>query len=478
MSEINLTPVQIAVARELCKVDTLFFAQFFFKHLTGKKFIVSDHHRQICAALDEMYKGENPRQIFNIAPRYGKTELCVKMAIAKGLALNPRSKYIHLSYSEKLALDNSEAVKEIVKLPIYQLLFPDVQIKKGTDAKEKWYTTAGGGVYATAAGGQITGFGAGLVEHPGDEWVFPGGIFIDDPIKPEDAQYEVKRTAVNDRFDSTHVNRINSQRTPIILTMQRTHTEDLSGHLIEKYPEFRVMKLAAIKEDGTPLYPQKHSIEDLYALRQANEFVFETQYQQDPRPKHGLLFPKDELRYFIPRENMKFEETYAYIDVADEGEDYLAMPFGQLVGKDIYITDALFDDGENLEQVCAQLIKDKKPQFTRVESNNGGNFFKRNLEALVPDAMILPVRATTNKVGRIRSASGFIKKHFVFVDPKYQSEEYRKFFDNLTRYTRNGKGVKHDDAPDACAGLARMIANFCPDLFEDFAGMDDLREPE
>ena len=161
------------------------------------RFIVGDHHRKICEALDKVVRGEIKRLIINIAPRYGKTELVSKNFIAYGLALNPRSKFIHLSYSDDLVLDNSKEINETVQSDYYQRLFPEVVVES-KNAK-KWYTSVGGGLYAVSAAGQVTGFGAGQVNDPyrerremGDfipawESDFAGAIVIDDPIKPEDA---------------------------------------------------------------------------------------------------------------------------------------------------------------------------------------------------------------------------------------------------------------------------------------------------
>jgi len=460
---------ELEYAKAMCVLDTLFFTRLFFKEQYNKKYIQGDHHKIICKKLDEVFDGTCKRLIINIAPRYGKTQLAVKMFIAKGLALNSKSKFIHLSYSDKLALDNSEEVKDIINLSLYKKMFPHVEIKKGTDSKEKWYTVDNGGVYAAACGGQITGFGAGTVDEENtDNELFSGAIIIDDPIKPEDAQYENKRTLINDRYDSTIVNRVNSRDTPIIIIMQRVHDEDLCGHVMENYKDFEVISLPVIKEDGTALWEHKHTLKELEELRKANEFVFDTQMMQDPRPKHGMLFPKGELRHFIPTEKMEFEATIGAIDVADEGEDFLSFPIGRLIDKDIYITDVIFESDEGVTVgLCSELINRLQPEYVRVESNNGGNFFMQLLQAEVKaDTGLLPSRNTTNKLSRIRTAAGFIKKYCVFVDPKHQKEEYKKFYENLTKFTKNGKGIKHDDAPDSVEQLVRFIKSYYSHLYD------------
>lgn len=143
--------------------NPLNFTRYFFKANGQKRFIVGDHHKTVCDALDRVLRGEVNKLIINIAPRYGKTELAVKNFIAMGLAINPAANFIHLSYSSDLAVDNSVAIKDIVNCEEYQRLFP-TRVRHGSDTKAQWDTEQGGGVYATSTLGQITGFGAGEVD--------------------------------------------------------------------------------------------------------------------------------------------------------------------------------------------------------------------------------------------------------------------------------------------------------------------------
>lgn len=290
------------VLRNMIFGDTLFATRFFFKQNEGRSFNVGEHHRRIAEALDKVYRGETRRLIINLPPRYSKTEMAVKTFIAKGLAINPASKYIHLSYSSYLALDNSESAKGIVQSDWYKSLFPNVEIKKDSKSKQKWYTTAGGGVYATSSAGQVTGFGAGIVREETEDFdietsqsTFGGAIIIDDPLKPEDASSAVIRDKVNYRFETTIRSRVNDRNTPIIIIMQRLHKQDLCGYLMELEPtEWEVLSFPAlsIDENGNEvaLYPFKHSVEELHKIRTANRFVFETQYQQNPQTINEKLW--------------------------------------------------------------------------------------------------------------------------------------------------------------------------------------------
>ena len=148
------------IIKQKCEDSLLFFTRYIFKENTGNKFEAAEFHRTLANTLHKVHKGEIKRLIINIPPRYGKTEIAVKMFIAWTLAKNPMAKFIHLSYSDSLALDNSSMTKEYINSDAYQSIW-NLQLKKDSQSQKKWYTTEGGGVYATSSGGAITGFGAG-----------------------------------------------------------------------------------------------------------------------------------------------------------------------------------------------------------------------------------------------------------------------------------------------------------------------------
>ena len=464
---------ELAVAKYKVDNSTLFFTRYFFKKRYKRKFIVGEHHKLISDALDKVLKGETKRLIINIAPRYGKTELAVKNFIAHGLAINPASRFIHLSYSDDLALDNSDEVRELVRSEDFRELYPNIQIKPITDSKKKWYTTDSGGVYATSAAGQVTGFGAGIVDEevdvdsiPDSKEKFGGALIIDDPIKPEDGDSDVRRERINERYDSTIKNRVNSRNTPIIIIMQRVHENDLCGYLINKDPgEWTVLSLPCIKPDGKALWEFKHTIEELEKLRKDNDIVFDRQYQQDPKPLKGLLFPASELRYFKPDKLLDFESSIAYGDIADEGEDNLSAPIAKGIGTDQYITSVTFSR-ENTEvtiPILAQRLDDNDVRYARIESNSMGHMYAKTLQKETK-ARIYTAVSTTNKHTRILMDAAFIKKHFVFLHPDFQDDEYKAFMKELTSYLKSG-GSKRDDSPDSLSGLAQFLRGLFKHLY-------------
>lgn len=296
------------VLKVKCENDLLFFTRYLYKENHRRNFIVAPHFVLIANALANVYNGKTKRLIINIPPRYGKTELAVKCFISWCLAKNPQSKFIHLSYSSDLALDNSSQTKEYIESDAFQDIW-ECELKQDAKGKQKWFNKEGGGVYATAAGGAITGFGAGIAESK----EFAGAIIIDDPLKPEDALSDVKRNSVNERYNSTIRSRVNDRETPVIVIMQRLHEDDLSGFLLGggSGEEWTHLCLPALNEINDPLWDEKHSFEELEQIRQANRYNFAGQYMQQPSPEEGGEWRKDWFTIMnkseIPFNSLKWE---------------------------------------------------------------------------------------------------------------------------------------------------------------------------
>lgn len=495
------------------RAELMPFTRYFFKQQYKRKYANWEHLYQIADMLERVLNGEVKRLIINIAPRYGKTEIAVKSFIAYCLALNPAAKFIHTTYSASLALDNSEQAKDLVMSDEYQKIFPNVRIKKTSKAKQKWSTTEGGGVYATSSGGQITGFGAGIVDDEeiltdddqkefekaiddlfdsiNDSWLgikakFGGAIIIDDPNKPDDADSELLRNRVNERFDSTISNRVNSRNTPIIIIQQRTHEDDLSGYLMRKQgvvgvdPDgiWHVLKLSSIKEDGTALCPQKHTIEELNKLRSHNDIVFERQHMQNPKPKSGLLFPEDELNFadFDEMEDILDDPdfNFAAADPANEGGDDFAAGDAPLIGDKIYIRNIIYNTKgtDHNELAFAKLVLRTNPASVGFESVLGWQEAANRVKEYLDDngfyGEFRQLRPRQKKHTRIVSRAAFIRRHFVFRSDWQDYPEYAKFMRNLTSYLKiqePGRGNKHDDAPDLCEMIASYYEKNFPELF-------------
>lgn len=492
---ISIDPVQelkeLKVAHVKCKSSLLFYTRYFFVKQYSRKFVVNNHHEKICSVLDAVFRGELTKVIFNVAPRYGKTEIAVKNFISAGLAINSSARFIHLSYSNELALDNSEGVKDIVNLPDYSRMFPYVKIKYGSDSKKKWYTTDGGGVYATSTGGQVTGFGAGRVENEEQEEVdftflsdleakegFAGALVIDDPIKIEDASSELKRERINQRWDGTIKNRVNSRKTPLILMGQRTHLKDLSGHVMQSDgfvttleeaklnpDKWLLVSLPAVIDFGLPtahaLWPFKHTLEELLAMRATDSLTFDTQYQQDPTPKEGLMYSEFRTYHNIPKVEGEKITRKCYTDTADKGKDFLVQCVYDETPTGIYVQDILYTNlpMKETEPMSAEQLAKYRVEIARFESNNGGEGFARAVENQTrvmgnTETTFTTFHQSNNKEVRIFNNSAKVT-NLIYMPHDWKSR-WPLFYKHVTGYLKSGKNAS-DDPEDVLTGMVEYF---------------------
>lgn len=473
----------------------MFYAQY------KRPFIVSEHHKRIFAALQDVVDGKCTRLMINMPPRYGKTETGIKSFISYCYALNPKCRFLHLSYSDMLVYDNSETIRGIMAEPLYKELFPKSALESEKGSAKRWKTRAGGEFYAVSTQGQVTGFGAGQVDiDPGEalnDWlvsdagsyeelgrlnelfdmigavsnVFQGAIVIDDPMKPDDAESEIVRERINQRFESTIRNRVNSRNTPIIVIMQRLHEHDLCGYLNEIEPdEWKVLSLPAIQTDEETgeeraLWPMKHTLPELHRLREINPVIFDTQYMQDPTPKKGLMYSvgfRTYTRDELPTGSAAFNR-WNYTDTADTGADSLCSICFIDTPEYVYVTDVLFTDApmEVTEPKQAQMLAVNGTIDCLIESNNGGRSFARNVRRLLRVDMknfkcaVNTFTQTQNKMSRIFTNSGSVQNDILF--PEGWEKRWPKFHAALMSYRKdNKKKGQHDDAPDCLTGVYEM----------------------
>ena len=423
------------------------------------------------------------------------TELVIKSFISWCFALNPRCRFLHLSYSDILVNDNSDTVRNIMSEELYKTLFPNSALASEKGSAKRWKTKAGGELYAVSTQGQVTGFGAGAVDEEIDKMdggndifvfddhtnemlkmidaktnIFQGAIVIDDPLKADDAASDLIRERINQRFENTIRNRVNSRRTPIIIIMQRLHEHDLCGYLQEIEPDtWTVLSLPVIQTDPETgeehaLWPMKHNLEELYKLREINPVVFETQYMQNPIPTEGLMY--HEFRTYQNIElpsGSKANQRWCYVDTADTGSDYLCAICFINTPEMLYVIDVLYTQlpMEKTEVMLAKMLTENSITECLIESNNGGRQFARNVKRITRATLhnfktaINTFTQTKNKAARIFSNSALVNSDVAF--PENWDKKWREFYNAITTYRKDNKRrAVHDDAPDALTGVVEM----------------------
>lgn len=359
------------------------FVKYWFKE--GKKFDfeADEFHYLIAKYLEKCYRGEITRLIINIPPRHWKTEMITKCFPAWVLGKAPDTKIIVTGYSSTLTQQFSLEAKDIVTSSVYKNVFPrHGWIREEQNTKEYWVLNGWGSYYATGTGGSITGKGA---------WIF----LIDDPIKPDEAESDIIRTGINNWFENTVPSRLdNPNKGCIIIIMQRTHEDDLCGHLIERmknktWDDWTVLSMPAIAENDEfiqvddyvykrlkweVLHPKRFNPDGIEKIRKnMNNSTFECQYQQNPISKESQEFHTEWFKYIDRDQVPTGGRTFTTVDPAwtkQSYSDYTSILTGKFIDDKLYIlwyTAWKFDPAEAIDEIVKH-IKLYNPEKIGVEA--------------------------------------------------------------------------------------------------------------
>lgn len=287
-----LTPEEIVD----CRIDFRTYIKTVFKHHYRVEFVFLPHHEKLIDAMERVVTGEIQNLIINMAPRHGKTEIAIVMFGSWCLGNFPDSKFINASVSSTLSQDNAIKVRDVLRSEIFQLIYPDFELKKDKNAADHFKTTDGGEFYSCGAGGGIIGHGFGGAI---DDGLFHGAGIVDDPMEAMDAYSIVKRNKINTWFSQGFKSRANHRKSPKILIMQRLHELDLSAFLTDggSGEEWHSIVIPIEDEDGNPIWPDKYSKQDLINIKEADPYFYSSQLMQQPTPIGGGIF-KDEYWKF------------------------------------------------------------------------------------------------------------------------------------------------------------------------------------
>lgn len=252
------------------------------------------HIDLICSELITMLRGENNRLIINIPPRYMKSIICSVALPAFILGHFPQESVICVSYADDLAKKLAADCRRVMESAWYKRTFPCTRLALNRKELMDFETTQGGGRYSTTVGGPLTGRGG--------NW-----IIIDDPIKPADANSDLIRNKVNEWYGNTLYSRLNDKKNgKILLIMQRTHEQDLTGFLLESKAGFKRISIPllalqeeyweykkylgdkaflyhAMRQVGEPLHPAREGKEQIAQMKVAmGSMAFSCQCQQSP----------------------------------------------------------------------------------------------------------------------------------------------------------------------------------------------------
>lgn len=332
----------------ILRTDPTAFMERTFATLNGgTAYLPNWHIETLGYHLDQCRQKKIKRLIVTIPPRSMKST-CVSIAFpALILGHDPTAQIICVSYGQDLSSKLARDCRTVMQQDWYRRAFPMTQLSPDKMAADDFETTAGGFRLATSVGGVLTGRGGNY-------------IIIDDPMKPDDADSESKRLAVNNWYDGTLYSRLNSKSDDvIIIVMQRLHMDDLVAHVTETEGWVKIDIPAIAPSDekyrlnenevyfrnrGDLLQPTRDSQKILDGLRTTMGLRhFEAQYQQNPVPAGGAIIrPEWFKKYDVQPELGLFECIAQVWDTASKASptnDFSACTTWGILGDKFYLLD-------------------------------------------------------------------------------------------------------------------------------------------
>ena len=382
------------------------------------------------------------------------------MFVEWSLGHDHRIKIMTGSYNDTLSTVFAKGVRNSIQeihvddeRPVYSDIFPDTRIKAGDGAMNMWSLEGGYNNYlATSPKGTATGFGADY-------------IIIDDLIKnAEEAHNESVLEGHWLWFTNTMLSRL-EEGGKIIVVMTRWATTDFAGRILAHFGDaVEHINIPAVQPDGSMLCDEILSRESCEEKKRAMGIdIWSANYQQEPIDVKGRLYTKFKT---YDGELPRFKQIRAYVDTADTGADFLAgYAYGVTYQNEAYILDTIYTQKpmEYTEPATAEMLFRNNVNVARIESNNGGRGFARNVKRILEEdyqtnkVIVQWFTQSKNKVSRILSNATWVMEHIYF--PAGWQNRWPELAESLLTYQRTGKNA-HDDS---CFVAGTMVATLFGD---------------
>lgn len=451
--------------RELAKDHLLPFILRF-----NEKYDAGWVHKDICDKLEwfsaAVAAKQSPRLMIFMPPRHGKSEIGSRSFPAWHLGRYPDHEFIGCSYGSDLANGFSRKVRDVVKDPSFNAVFPECRVNKDSQSVEQWLTTSGGGYSAAGVGGPITGKGAHV-------------LVIDDPVKNRaDAESATARDSVWDWYTSTAYTRL-APGGGVLVILTRWHDDDLAGRLLRKQQEgegdeWVVVEYPAqaisdelFRKAGEPLHAERYDNEALERIKRAvGSRDWQALYQQNPTPEEGEYFEKSMFQWYGPKDipdygDLNFYTAWDFAIGQKEQNDYSV---GVTVGVDkhdnTYVVDVQRGHWGTLELVdkVLQVYKTWRPAITGLERGHIEMTLRPFLDKRIREERLTSFYieelkpGTRDKIARARSIQGRMQQGLVYFRKHCNATALL-----VAEMMRFPNGV-HDDCVDAMAWIGQMLS--------------------
>jgi hypothetical protein len=321
--------------------------------------------------MDAFAKGKIRKLMVFMPPQHGKSQLTTRHFPAYMLGISPTTKIVVCSYSATLAQAFNRDIQRIVDDIPYHEVFPNTILSESnvtTNAHGNFlrnadiFETVGhrGFVKTVGVGGSLTGTPIDV------------GI-IDDPFKDREEAMSMRiRDKVHSWYTDVFKTRLHNESQELLI-MTRWDADDLAGRILRDETGWDVVTFQAIKERNTlddprevgeALWPERHSLERILAIKELSPFTFSSLYQQEPKPSaEALVFPEwDEYE-----EEPDIQPIYG-LDFGFSN-DPTAIPQVKIHKRDMYVRELLYKKGLTTPELDEHM-KAILPKYARISADS------------------------------------------------------------------------------------------------------------
>jgi predicted phage terminase large subunit-like protein len=444
-----------------------------FCRLTAPDFYKKDriYLKNLCDKLNEFYYDPTKKRLkIHMPPRHGKTRTIINF-VSWIFGKDKNNCAMVSTYNETLSGRLGKDIRDMIATKnfagnkfSYNLFFSDTEVNPKDSSKTLWSLKGRHfNFLATSPKGTATGIGANF-------------IIIDDIIKNH---LEALNSRHKEELWEWYINTLQSRmevNSKVIVVNTRWAVDDLGGRLHEAEPDLWEEIVYPIYDENQDqmlceeiktkeeffLHREKAKVNaHSYAIFQANYFQIPVSTTLSNSFSNIPIYYEDIINY---------DNVIGYIDVANGG-DYLCFVAAKIKDNSMYLSDVLYiqDTIDVTVPQITEILNKYKHIRVRVETNGAIGFMNYLQEKIHRGVSLEPIQNRKSKQLRINNCLISAINYFHF--PELWWSKWTNFYNDLITYNPRGKN-KHDDAPDALAGLLDFFIEDFDIINDNFKGWE------
>lgn len=440
------------------------------------RFVDGFHIDALCEHLEACYCGEIQDLLINMPPRHMKSLICSVFFFIWVWIKSPGKKFIYTCYGQELSTRDSIKCRTIIESPKFQRKYGN-RFYLTKSIEKHLINNWGGERIATSVKGKATGEGADF-------------IIGDDLHNVLQAESDVERDKVIRYWTEVIPSRGNNIGTRVrIVVMQRTHSRDIAGYILEESPtKYAHLKLSARYHmqkivtpigwsdprtyEGQPLWEANWNDKKLKQLEaELGEYAAAGQLDQEPGQRGGAIIKVEWLdrnRYkYADLPALKFDFKIQSWDTAfktkQENDFSVCITIG-VIKYDYYLLDCWFGKlpYPELKKLVVRLWLTHSPSAVCFEDKANGTVLVQDFEREISDPdndkikyrlPVVAMPANDDPLIRVNAVTPLIQANLRMPDDAPWKKETEK---ELTLFPR----APHDDKVHALThGLLFLAEN-------------------